>query len=111
MIDKIGSNNIATQGFLQAELWYITAIENPNAINIKVYPNPFSEYFNLDLPQNGKFDIQLVDILGEKALSINNVSGLQHVDLGKLTSKEYFLIIKKENSKVFATYKLIHINK
>ncbi len=109
MTEYIGNNNKATQGFLQAELWYISAIYPLSKIDAKIYPNPASSYFNIELPENDVFNISLISNSGECILNAKNISGLHRLDISGPIPQTYFLIIENKNSKSHSSFKLVHI--
>ncbi|HEB62422.1 MAG TPA: T9SS type A sorting domain-containing protein [Bacteroidetes bacterium] len=109
MTEYIGNNNKATQGFLQAELWYISSIYPLSKINAKIYPNPASSYFNIELPENDFFNIRLINNLGKTILEAQNITRLHRLDISGLIPQTYFLIIENKNSKSHSSFKLVHI--
>ncbi|MCY1239519.1 hypothetical protein D9M72_523160 [compost metagenome] len=81
---------------------------NPTFSNIKVYPNPSSDLFNIDLSQESApySSINVYNLLGAKVFTAaltpkeNNVIDLSHLSAGYYTAK-------LENGASTATFKLV----
>lgn len=61
---------------------------------IKAYPNPATDYVNLDLPQGA--EIRIVDMLGHRMLSKQNTNRLERIDISGLEKGIYFLQVLHE---------------
>ena len=109
MTENIGNNNIATQGFLQPEMWNITANNEIEISDINIYPNPFTSYINVDLPDNENFYIKLIDIKGSTLLVKKNITDFIQINDINLNSSTYFLIIREVKTSKQNIYKLIHL--
>ena len=64
-------------------------------IKIDVSPNPSTQFFNFDVGEQ-KANILIYNVLGEKILEINNVSGKQTIDLAVAPKGIYFLEVANE---------------
>jgi hypothetical protein len=98
------SNNEICGDFL------ISGIEENIAseLNLKLYPNPFSNKINLYFEENESFvDIEICDLSGKKVISQTISSKLQNIDVSSLKSGVYFAKIKTKNQT--KTQKLIKI--
>ena len=83
-----------------------TGIDNvANAADIKVYPNPFNQYINIDLP-NGTHNIEITDILGTKILN-KQVIGSVQVPLAEYSAGIYFLSIKTTGGDIVHKQKIV----
>jgi hypothetical protein len=71
-------------------------------LNLKVYPNPVTESFTIDLPESGT--IELFSILNQKVLESRVNRGVNFTDISTLKSGFYLL---KYTSKHFNASKLI----
>ena len=104
-----GTTTILTQGFNQGDL-IITLIKSPElpGLNVKVYPNPTSEYLKLSV---GDADVEnlnyiLVD-MGGKVVNKNILKGMEsEIPMGNLTPSTYFLKIYQKKTEI-AIFKII----
>ncbi len=107
-----GDNLILTQGFQQG-YFEITSIGEPlsNNFDLKVYPNPASEYIIVELQSNEIKDgtIQLYDMNGRIVYheKFNLTEGTNRIDLTDLNSSQYILKVSDAQGKVLQTFKLI----
>lgn len=103
---------VLTQGFQQA-YFEITSIGEPLSTNfeIKVYPNPASDYVWVDLKSDEIKDatIELYDLEGKLIYSskLNLIEGSTKIDLHNLNSSQYILRISDNTGNVLQTFKLI----
>ena len=97
-----------TQGFHQTNLTLV-AIENVQLFpEISVYPNPTSEFVNLDIPANyNALDISMYDVTGKLLRTKANASGLVTFDVNDLATGIYYLQVLNPKSKDLKTFKLI----
>lgn len=90
-------------GTLANGVWYITLstgiLEQMKDNEVQVFPNPSSDFINIILPDlKGKTaNISLYDVEGKEIIS-NTVKALQfQLDLRKLPSASYFIVIEANN--------------
>jgi hypothetical protein len=101
----------ANKGVLQIISTGISNTKNNN-ISINIYPNPTTDYFNLNLEveNTSNVDISIYDISGKKVAnkSIGNVNGLQKikVPVSSLSSGNYIVRVSINNEPI-AIEKLI----
>lgn len=113
MIDTYDNgNNIVTQGFHQTQLT-VTSIERELVdIEMNVYPNPTSEFLNIELGRNDKdIDLQLYDMSGKlihkdviNAYDTKYVLPMQSVATGK-----YLVQMQSEDGKVNTTHQVVKL--
>ena len=78
-----------------------TGVNQHNADNVAIYPNPAKGYFNLSSTQNGQ--LSLIDVSGRVVYSSDIVSGNNTIDISNLTDGIYFAnVIFNNGSKVTA---------
>lgn len=67
--------------------------------NLAVYPNPAQNVFVVNpLEITGKYNIEIVDLLGQNISSINNAVGLTTIDTKSISNGVYFVrLIQKNN--------------
>jgi hypothetical protein len=80
-------------------------INNIKQSQFNLYPNPTDGVFVIELEENSKYDVTVIDILGKTVYtsSINNMSTT--IDLSGFDKGVYTVELKDENSKY--TEKLI----
>jgi hypothetical protein len=108
LIETISAENtILTQGFHQSKLT-VTAIEEITNINLKVYPNPTSEFITIQFNTLEKNpDYSLLDFSG-KLLEHKTISAsTTNVNLKNLASGTYLLKIDDKNARQLQTFKII----
>lgn len=113
MIDTYDNGtNILTQGFHQTELT-VTAIEREVVdIDMSIYPNPTSEFLNIDFGRNDKdINLQLYDMGGKlihkdviNAYQTKYVLPMQSVATGK-----YLIQMQSEDGKVNTTHQVVKV--
>ena len=103
--------NTLTQGFHQTNLTLV-AIENVELFaEISVYPNPTSEFVNLDIPAGyNMLDISMYDVQGKLLRTKTNASGLVTFDVNDLATGTYYLQVINTKNKELKTFKLIKSN-
>lgn len=79
--------------------------ENISINTIKVSPNPSKEAFNISLPNQQTFNLQVIDITGRVIYTVQNTTGNVTVDCSTFSSGVYF--VKAINEKKILTGKLI----
>lgn len=102
-------NNILTQGFQQSN-YDIVAVESfDDNFNISLYPNPTSQFLNLDWETSGNSEImiEIFDVQGK--LLINKkyaeATAKKQINLSTFPSAAYMLRVSK-GDKIVKTYKV-----
>ncbi len=100
-------NNIWGQGKLNLHKIFKTllgmgAVEYPLEYNdIKIFPNPFTDFINISNPNNRSLGIELINVLGE-TISTAKLDGSSSIDnLKNLNAGIYYLIITENNNIVY----------
>jgi hypothetical protein len=104
-----GINSSVTQGFLQPELWIITNVTNIQQFDCKIFPNPFTTYFEIELPKGDSFNLKLIDISGKIIKVYKNIIDNQRFNIPNYATDMYFIIITKNNSNIKSIFKLIKL--
>ena len=77
---------------------------NINQNHIRIYPNPATDFLNVQIDSGSKFELNIIDLMGRQILSKHNLlSG--NVDLSNLQNGTYILILKSD--KDVLTHKLV----
>lgn len=107
------ANNFITQGFHQVDD-FATHVRIENALNIRLFPNPASEFFTLEIAEQGDYTIELFNAFGQK-VSVQHffASGNLfqfHVPLADLSNGIYFVSVKKAGTEFVSGFKLNKIS-
>lgn len=111
-----GTNCILTQGFQQPfiSVTGIKKLDNKN-LEIKVFPNPASDFLNVCFIATEKIDliIELIDLNGKVLLNEKVVTDqlLKQINFNYLKPGSYFLRIRTVNGEILETYKIQKILK
>ena len=65
--------------------------------NLKIYPNPFTNYIKIEGLEN-EFDISLFSIDGKEIMKVSKLNSSQNIDLSKLETGIYNMKIKTTDS-------------
>jgi hypothetical protein len=71
--------------------------KSPERKPLQVYPNPSSESFSFDLHENSG-QLTLIDITGKVVLQQNLNSGVQHIEVAKLSDGIYIIQVRSKQS-------------
>lgn len=104
---KIPGQNSLTQGFQQGDL-SVLAIKEPlaNTLNIRVLPNPATDYVNLVVDDYSDLSYQINDLKGKLLIKERLESNETRINLSNLASGTFLVSITKQNQEI-KTYKII----
>lgn len=108
VIETISSGStVLTQGFHQSKLT-VTALEEITNVDLKVYPNPASEFVTIHFNTLGKNPVySLFDLTG-KLLERKTISTTEtNVNLKSYASGTYLLKLKYNPIEPLRTYKIV----
>lgn len=74
---------------------------------LNVYPNPATNFINIETNDNAKKIIELRDVLGNLLLTKKFINAVESIDVSKYSDGMYFLIIKNEYGNILANEKVI----
>lgn len=105
-------SNILTQGFHQTNLTVTAVDEAVSDIRLNLYPNPTSEFLNIELGNNEKdINIQMYDMSGKlmhkdviNAYDTKYVLPMQSVATGK-----YLIQMQSEDGKMNTTHQVVKV--
>ena len=106
-----GTNCILTQGFQQPfiSVTGIKKLEDKN-LEIKVFPNPASDFLNVRFIATEKIDliIELIDLNGKVLLNEEIVTDqlIKQINFTHFKSGSYFLRIRKTDGQLLEIYKI-----
>lgn len=96
----------ATKGFRLLEPNSIS--EEAEGNNIKIYPNPASHYLKIESTEYINSEIEIYNILGEKAHEAKIVNNISIIDLKNLSPGTYVLRISNGKSVVIKRFEIIN---
>jgi len=96
-------DNHLTQGFNQTRINFIGIEEYNNRINVSVFPNPTTDFININASK--KTTLRIYDI-SQKLVKVVSVEKQDKVDLSNISSGTYLLVFSKNNKKL-KTIKII----
>jgi hypothetical protein len=91
---KIGDENAFPSNSFPNISPLVDIIENGYFVNLRIYPNPFSETIHLDLDQE-QVEVRVLSVNGQEHARFL-LSGSQTLDLSGLGSGTYFLQLNSE---------------
>lgn len=99
---------ILTQGFHQSNLM-ITAWEDlAKDISVDIYPNPTSDWINIELQASSDIQVKLLDAMGRSVVSkLALVEGANQLNLSGATPGLYFLQLIDQDQQTLKTFKIV----
>ena len=84
----------------------LTSVKNLNQVNLKVFPNPTTDFITIDLPTemiDGNVEAQLIGIQGNilQTWEINDVNPT--IDVTKYSTGTYFILLKTDKNYALST--------
>lgn len=111
MIDTYDNGtNILTQGFHQTELTVTSIEETLTDIRLNLYPNPTSEYLNIELGNNEEdINLQLYDMSGKLIHKdvINAYDTKYVLPMQSVATGQYLVQMQSENGKLNTTHQVV----
>jgi len=103
------SDLIITSGFVQTfdESGDTTSIiEDINKLELKLYPNPTSDFIKIDNQQNLKLSVEIYSNLGKLLYSNELNTANNRIDLSNYSKGIYYLKLLENDTKRYNSYKL-----
>jgi hypothetical protein len=108
----INNNIMLTQGFNQADLTFISSMEELSAdICLTVYPNPVKDFFTIkaETDSGSRLKAEVYDLEGIRLITQNVNQGITQINTEGLTTSEYILKIY-DNRQLIKSFKFIKTN-
>ncbi len=104
----VGTNNTLTQGFHQGLYTLVNVEKQINNTEIKVYPNPSTDYINIDITgiNTSDYKIQLFDNLGQLLIN-KSYENAKRISLQQYAKSVYYLKIINITDNKSDTYKIL----
>ncbi len=110
------NNAVLTQGFLQSNLTVtnVVNIKENNSINLKVFPNPVSDFLNINYTASKETSISffLYNLNGSliQSKNANSKNYNETIDFRQFESGTYILKAVSEDGSFIKTFKLLYEN-
>lgn len=104
----VGAIHIS-EGFISAGSIVALELERYTPLlGVNIYPNPAIDFVNISLVTTANYEISIYDFLGRKTATyqVTN-SDSKRIALSQLANATYIVLIKNNDTKQFASYKLI----
>jgi hypothetical protein len=85
----------------------VTGLEQNSLVQVQIYPNPVVNNLMIELPENGLYRIELLDMNGKLISSIENKKGRQMMDFTDLPVAVYLLQVTDVNHQQMEYKKVI----
>lgn len=113
MIDTYDNGtNILTQGFHQTELTVTSIEENLSNIRLNLYPNPTSEFLNIELGNNDKdINLQLFDMSG-KLIHRDVITAYTNkfvLPMNAVATGKYLVQMQSEDGQMNTTHQVVKV--
>jgi hypothetical protein len=107
---QVAKASIAAALYFSKAYEFITGVSEPIALDkIKLYPNPFSGFVNIELPSIGKYHLIINDFSGKKVTEKNLLENTSVIDLKSLNQGFYTYLIYNSSGLLVKSGKLIKI--
>jgi para-nitrobenzyl esterase len=85
----------------------IIGFDEIKSVNFSIYPNPAKDKLTVEFNSEGNYSIQIIDLMGRTIIANKSVTSGTILNLDKLTSGNYFVVISDEKSNLKGTQKLV----
>ena len=98
-----------SEGFIGSNTFVVLNIEDYSVLSdVKVFPNPTSDFVNINFTQKSDYDISIYNLSGELIYSKQvNESNNESINLSEFTAGTYLFVVKQEAEQKVTTYKII----
>ena len=101
-----GGNQLGNGYYPALDLQALSIEDNAMDVNLKVYPNPTSQFLFVSHPELNSFSIQIVDLNG-KQIYTGTISKEQPLDVSTYSQGMYLIILENKATNQKNTYKII----
>lgn len=101
-----GGNQLGNGYYPALDLQALSIEDNAMDVNLKVYPNPTSQFLFVSHPELNSFSIQIIDLNG-KQIYTGTISKEQPLDVSTYSQGMYMIILGNKATNQKNTYKII----
>jgi hypothetical protein len=93
--ERIVGQLLISEGFIHPQLaGFTTQQKTEKLVGVSVFPNPATEYLQINLPSTGQYDIKLLDASGKVVLNYQSANqAIVHLNVTQFNSGIYWLTI------------------
>jgi poly(3-hydroxybutyrate) depolymerase len=89
------------------EVCEIIGFDEIKSVDFSIYPNPAKDKLTVEFNAEGNYSIQIIDLMGRTIVANKSVTSGSILNLDKLTSGNYFVVISDEKSNLKGTQQLV----
>jgi hypothetical protein len=102
-----GTINIS-EGFISSGMLISSGIEEYTKLqNVKLYPNPATNFVNVDFFDTCNYQIKLMNIQGKEIFEISGSGDFKKIPLNNLSEGEYIMLVKNLKDKQYKVFSII----
>jgi len=103
------TENPTDTSFIDVTFDVVVGLEEYEMNSVKIYPNPSSDFINIDIDLKNEniLKYRLINIEGKDILSGNLSSGISTLNISNLNRGLYFIELLDENNHLFKSEKLL----
>ncbi len=108
-IQEVDTGNIhLSEGFIGPDITEALGITGYGTLTgITVYPNPVKDYFMLNLPENGTYEVYFYNLQGKQILYRQTKKSEETFEVSQLPVSGYMLIVIDRKNKLKKSFKII----
>ena len=97
-----------SEGFISPGLLESIGVQDFTKLEgVTAYPNPTTDFLNIDFPNTENYSIQVYDLLGKEIKEVSTDGETYTLNLSELESATYLVVVKNLDTKQYATYKIL----
>lgn len=85
----------------------IAGFNEIKAVDFSIFPNPAKDKLTIEFTAEGQYSVKILDLMGRTIVSNKSINSGTVLNLDKLTSGNYFVVISDENAAIKGTQKLV----
>jgi len=80
----------------------VTGLQTQKLSELQIYPNPASDYVNVDLTglNGGEYEIVIYNSVGQSIKVVKTTDSLNRIDISELNEGLYFVVVKNEGNPI-----------
>ncbi len=99
-----------SEGFVGPDLIFLLGIEDYSQLQgVKVFPNPISDFINIEFPETGDYEIYIFDITGKQVMQRMLHNNIAHYSIKHLPAGYYLLSLIKRKASKAITFKILKL--
>ena len=93
--ERTAGQLLISEGFIHPQLTgFTTQLKTEKLVGVSVFPNPATDYLQINLPSTGQYDIKLLDASGKVVFNYHSANQtVVHLNVTQFTSGIYWLTV------------------